>query len=117
MRHARLTFWLCLLALVFTASLVPAATVVTLPATGFGTGSATINAAANPGGTSYSGHFEYGSTTNYGTQSGDQPLGSGNGNVDFSQLVTGLTVGQIYHFRADISGLGTTLHGNDQAFI
>jgi microcystin-dependent protein len=44
-------------------------------------------------------------------------LGSGNGVVDFGQVVTELTVGQVYHFRADIAGLGTTLHGNDQAFI
>jgi microcystin-dependent protein len=117
MTFSRSRFWLCLLALIFTASLVSAATVATLPATGFGVGSATLNAVANPAGTSYSGHFEYGSTTNYGTQTGDEPLGNGNGIVDFSQPVTGLTVGRIYHFRADITTLGITLHGNDQAFF
>jgi microcystin-dependent protein len=104
--------------MVFTASRLPAATVTTLAATGFSAGSATLNAAATlSGGTSYFGHFEYGLTTNYGSQSGDQILGNGSGNVNFNQPVTWLASNQIYHFRADLVLLsGGTIKGNDLAF-
>jgi len=117
MIYLRLSFWLCFLALIFFARLVPAATLTTLPATGFSIGSATLNAVANPAGNSYLGRFEYGLTTNYGSQTGDQPLGSGNRNVNFSQPLTGLASNQIYHFRADLALLkGGTIYGNDEAF-
>ena len=120
MRDSRSRFWLCLLTLVFTATLVPAATVSTLPATGFSAGSAMFNAVANPVAVPplTSAISRAGFTTNYGSQTGDQLVGNGNNNIYFSQLVSGVTGGQIYHYRADILPLiGETMNGNDQAFF
>lgn len=119
MKTPRLHFCLYLLGFAFVAASARATTVTTLPATGFSAGSVTLNAAATlSGGTSYFGYFDYGLTTNYGSESGDQILGNGSGNVNFSQPVTGLASNQIYHFRADLVLLsGGTIKGNDQAFI
>ena len=88
MIYLRLSFWLCFLALIFFARLVPAATLTTLPATGFSIGSATLNAVANPAGNSYLGRFEYGLTTNYGCIGGYVALPATN----TAQTLTGLVV-------------------------
>ncbi len=116
MRTPRLRPRLYLLCFVFTAAFARAATVTTLPATAITVGSATLNAVANPGGTSYFGSFEYGITTNYGNSTTLQAL-SGGGNINFSQPVTGLAGGPTYHYRAKLTSsfFGTVL-GNDQTF-
>ena len=118
MTFLRLNFWLSLLALVFASSQLPAATVTTLPATGFSAGTAALNAMATlSGGSACFGYFEYGLTTNYSSETGQQFLGS-SGNVNFNQPVTGLASNQTYHFRADLIVLNVgTVMGNDQTFF
>ncbi len=111
----RLAWFLYLLCLAFSATALRGATVATLPATGITTSSATLNGFANAGGSFASGFFQYGTTTNYGTTTGSQSLGSGSTN--FSQVVTGLTGGQAYHFRAAINTVFSNIFGADQAFF
>ena len=118
MRKSHLPSGLYLLFFVFTATLTRAATVATSPATVITTNSATLNGVANPGGTSYSGYFQYGITTSYGNTTAQQSLGNGVNNVNFSQLITGLNPGQTYHCRAAITTVFfSTIYGNDQTFI
>jgi len=116
---SRLFFGLYLLAFVFTVRSADSATVTTLPATGLSLGSATLNATATLSGSSATfGYFEYGTTTNYGSSTGQQLLGSSPGNVNFNQPLTGLASNQIYHFRADIIVLNSgTVLGTDRTFI
>ena len=58
--------------------------------------------------------FEYGETTDYGNTVPDEP-DTLNGPGAFTADLTGLTPGQIYHFRAKAVGNGTT-YGSDQSF-
>ncbi len=54
----------------------------------------------------------------YGTRTSQQSLGSGANNINFNQLVTGLTGGQTYHFRADLMNSFTIVAtGTDQTFF
>jgi hypothetical protein len=57
----------------FAATLAGAATVTTLPATAIIGGTATLNGLGNPGRSSHSGYFEYGTTTSYGFSTTQQP--------------------------------------------
>src|SRR5579871_2461000 len=118
MRKSRLRSLLYLSCLTFTSIPAPAATVITLPATGITNNSATLNATANPTGISSFGHFEYGTTTNYGSLTSLQNLGSGSTPTNFSQVLTGLAGGTSYHFRAYLEvGLGLIIIANDQSFF
>jgi len=74
--------------------------VATLAATTVGTTNATLNGAANPAGADTQGYFEWGTTTSYGNVTPSQALGSGTGNTNFSRVITGLTSGVTYNFRA-----------------
>ncbi|HOX57255.1 MAG TPA: FG-GAP-like repeat-containing protein [Candidatus Paceibacterota bacterium] len=90
--------------------------VETLPATAVSADNATLNGVANPAGTNTSAWFEWGATTNYGSTTAPQPVGSGMGNVNFNQVLGGLSGGVVCHFRAAASNaLGVAL-GVDQSF-
>ncbi len=91
--------------------------VTTLPANGIGANSATLNATANPGGASSVGSFEYGATTNYGTTTATQSLGSGVTDTNFSQTLISLIGGTTYHYRADAARSVGSVAGNDQTFL
>jgi hypothetical protein len=118
MRNAWVTSVCCLWALAGAASFARAGTVITLPPSGITTNSVTLNGVANPSGTTYFGYFQYGTTTNYGSTTASQPLGGGNSNTNFSQLVSGLMGGQLYHYRAAINSLfSPSIFGNDAMFI
>jgi microcystin-dependent protein len=118
MRISHLRPCLSLLGCFFSAALLHAATVTTLPATNLTGNSATLNAVANPGGQFVFGYFEYGTTASYGTRTTEQNLGSGTSNTNFSQLVTGLSGPQTFHFRADVANVGLPLAtGADQTFF
>jgi T5SS/PEP-CTERM-associated repeat protein len=90
--------------------------VQTLPAGKPTQTSATLKGLANPGGVSASGWFEWGFTTNYGNFTPPQALGSGSGNTNFSEVLTGLTAGVTYHFRAVASNTFGIVFGSDQTF-
>src|SRR5271155_557684 len=111
----RYYFWMYFLAFVFTVRFADSATVTTLSASGFGPGASTLNAAATlSAGSANFGYFEYGLTTNYGSETGQQLLGSSSANVNFNQPLTGLASNQIYHFRADLIIVNAgNFYGND----
>ena len=63
--------------------------------------SATLNASINPNDQETTYHFEYGTTTAYGTvlPVPDADIGSGYGDVVVGQQLSGLTPGTTYHYR------------------
>jgi hypothetical protein len=92
--------------------------VVTTAASGVTSSAATLNGNVNPEGQSTTYHFEYGTTTSYGTTvpSPDGSAGSGTSAVNESFGLTGLTASTTYHYRLDATnGTGTT-NGSDQQF-
>jgi hypothetical protein len=103
----------------FTTSAGPQApAVVTTAASGVTSSAATLNGNVNPKGQSTTYHFEYGTTTSYGTTvpSPDGSAGSGTSAVNESFGLTGLTASTTYHYRLDATnGTGTT-NGSDQQF-
>jgi hypothetical protein len=62
--------------------------------------SALLTSAVNPQGQATTMHFEYGSTTAYGTRTPEHPVGAGSTPVSFSATITGLLPGHTYHYRA-----------------
>ncbi|MBA7596698.1 hypothetical protein ES703_03682 [subsurface metagenome] len=80
--------------------------------------SATLNGTVNPNGSSTTYYFEYGITTNYGSQTPDPPgsVGSGTSNVSVSAPVLELTPNTTYHFRLVASNIGGVDEGNDTTF-
>ena len=103
----------------FTVSAAPQApAVVTTAPSGVTSSAATLNGTVNPEGQSTTYHFEYGTTTSYGTTipSPDGSAGSGTSAVNESSGLTGLTASTTYHYRLDATnGTGTT-NGSDQQF-
>ena len=91
---------------------------VTTPPSGVTSSAATLNGNVNPEGQTTTYHFEYGTTTSYGTTipSPDGSAGSGTSAVNESSSLTGLTASTTYHYRLDATnGTGTT-NGSDQQF-
>jgi DNA-binding beta-propeller fold protein YncE len=79
---------------------------------------AILNGQVNPEGSDTTFHFEYGTTTAYGTSAPvpDGDLGGGSSDQVASTTISGLSPGTTYHFRLVAhNGLGTT-DGPDFAF-
>jgi len=77
---------------------------------------ATLNGTVNPNGLATNYHFEYGTSTSYGTNTSTLSAGSGSSNVVVSSNITGLTSGVPVHFRlVAVNSEGTT-NGNDLLF-
>jgi hypothetical protein len=87
----------------------------TLPASAVTEAAATLNGVATPGGVSASGWFEWGLSTNHGNVTPAQALGS-TGTTNFSQTLTGLPFGTVFHFRAVGSNNFGIDYGSDQTF-
>jgi hypothetical protein len=98
--------------------LPPPPGVVTEPASSITETSATLEATVNPKGTTVSDcHFEWGTTTSYGSSVACSALpGSGTSPVAVSASITGLSVTTTYHFRISATNAGGTSMGSDQAF-
>ncbi|HEY5288082.1 MAG TPA: fibronectin type III domain-containing protein [Solirubrobacteraceae bacterium] len=64
-----------------------------------GTEEATFSGTVNPHGTNVAYYFEYGLTSGYGTNTAQVSAGSGNGDVEADQSVTGLAPSTTYHYR------------------
>jgi len=78
--------------------------------------SATVSGTVNPNGTDTSYHFEYGTTTSYGSNTPSTSAGAGTTDVPVSADLTGLTPSTTYHYRlVAVSSAGTT-PGADQTF-
>ncbi len=88
------------------------------PTSGIGHTEATINAKINPDQLATGYHFEYGETTGYGSEipSGGASIGSGGTPVPVSASLTGLKLGQTYHYRVIASNTVGTTTGPDQTF-
>jgi hypothetical protein len=80
---------------------------------------ATLNGSVNPRGsnnTTY--HFDYGTTTAYGSATLDATADVGQDHVPVAAELTGLAPGTTYHFRVSAeNGTGGVQHGADQTFI
>ena len=79
---------------------------------------AEIHAQINPRGADTTYHFEYGTTSNYGTSvpSPAQDIGSAYGAQEVSVALTGLEVGATYHFRVVAENVYGRSVSEDQEF-
>jgi hypothetical protein len=77
---------------------------------------ATLSGTVNPSGQSTSYHFEYGTTTAYGTQTSPADVGSGSTPVGVHQAILGLTPNTTYHYRLVAASSAGTTNGTDQTF-
>jgi hypothetical protein len=81
---------------------------------------ATLHAGINPDGGDTTYHFEYGTTTGYGTSVPvpDADIGSGSTDVAVSQQLTGLAPATTYHFRVvAVNPLGPPTDGPDHMLL
>ena len=78
---------------------------------------AQLNGTLNPNSSPTSYHFEYGTTTGYGSSTASTDAGAGAGDQSVTADLTGLVAGTTYHFRlvAD-NGTGGVQHGADTTF-
>jgi phosphodiesterase/alkaline phosphatase D-like protein len=90
--------------------------VVTQAASSVSTSGATLNGSVNPNRLSTTYHFEYGTTTSYGSSSATTSAGSGSGDVPVSANLGGLSQGTTYHFRLVATNAAGTTLGSDQTF-
>jgi hypothetical protein len=91
--------------------------VVTGAATTITTDSATLNGSVNPGALSTSYHFEYGTSTAYGTSTSIQSAGNGSSDVPVSaDLAAVLQPNTAYHVRLVATNTKGTVNGIDQVF-
>jgi hypothetical protein len=82
--------------------------------------SATLRGAFDPDGDVTTYHFEYGLTSVYGSQTSEEPGGSGTGELEVEQSLSSLPSGRTFHYRivaTNVSGTpsGTTF-GPDMTF-
>ena len=87
--------------------------VTTTAATTITTSSATLNGTVNPNGVATTYHFEWGTTTSYGTSSTTISAGSGSTVVNVSANISSLAAGAIYHFRVVAANSNGTTYGGD----
>lgn len=79
--------------------------------------SATLTGEVNPRGAPLTYHFEYGTTTGYGTSTAEQSGGAGSASEPVSATVSGLTAGTVYHYRIVATGPAGTVYGDDEQFF
>lgn len=100
-----------------TASAAPVApTATTNNAVAVSTAAETILGTVNPNGSNTKYHFEYGTTTAYGSSTGIQDAGSGASPVGEAVTLNHLTPGTVYHYRIVATNAGGTVDGADQTF-
>src|SRR6266550_4491000 len=95
--------------LVVGSATAAAPSVATGPVTASGQTSATVTGSVNPNGLSTTWYFQYGMSTNYGSQTGSSNAGSGTTSTSVSSTLAGLSPGTTYHYRlVATNGSGTT---------
>ena len=78
--------------------------------------SATLNGTVNPNGSATTAEFQYGATTSYGSNTGNQSLGSGTSVVPVTAGLTSLTPFTTYHYRISATNSADTSNGADRTF-
>ena len=97
----------------------PGPTVVTGPASAVGTTSATLAGTVNPNGQATTYHFEFGTSTSYGSRAPAPPdpsAGSSSTSQALSANLTGLSTGTTYHYRLVATNASGTEYGSDRTF-
>jgi sugar lactone lactonase YvrE len=89
--------------------------VTTNPATNVASSSATLNGTVDPHGLTTSVHFQYGTTTSYGSTTASQSK-SGNTYQSVSANISGLAASTTYHFRIVANNGSGTANGADRTF-
>ena len=84
--------------------------------TSVGPATGTLTGTVNPNGQATTWYFEYGTSTSYGTRTGNVSAGSGTGNTAASASVSGLTPGATYHYRLVATNSAGTARGADGIF-
>src|SRR5665213_1942648 len=115
----------CVSALAVTLALVFASTVLasTIPtvttgaASAITTHSAVLNATVYPNGSSTTYAFQYGTTTNYGSQTSTRSVGSGSTSVAVQVTISNLVAGATYHYRVVATNPIGTAAGADATFV
>jgi hypothetical protein len=99
----------------FTTPALPVAQ--TDPATAVQFASATLNGSVNPKGVAVTDcHFDYGTTTAYGSSIPCNAAPSGSTNIPVGATATGLAASTLYHFRVVLTTGAGTANGLDQTF-
>src|SRR5206468_4970112 len=93
----------------------PANPIVTTNASNITSSSATLNGTVNPGGLSTSVHFQYGTTTSYGSSTATQSY-NGSTTQNVTANITGLSPSTVYHFRLVGTNSHGTSYGSDKTF-
>src|SRR5438093_143728 len=91
----------------------PSAT--TNPATNFASYSAILNGTVNPHGLTTTVHFQYGTTTGYGSTTANQTF-TGNTTRSVAANIGGLSPSTTYHFRIVATNSTGTTYGSDRTF-
>ncbi|MCX6303622.1 MAG: T9SS type A sorting domain-containing protein [Bacteroidetes bacterium] len=78
---------------------------------------ATLNGSVNPHGVATTYHFEYGTTTAYGSVTPTISAGAGSAAVNVSANITGLSGGATYHFRLVAVNSNGTSNSSELTFI
>lgn len=94
----------------------PPPAVVTLAASELTAGSARLRGTVNPGGAATTAWFQWGTTTNYGSETLATNLSATNVDVAVSQLLTLLPSGNTFHCRAVASNQAGVRYGGDVTF-
>lgn len=90
--------------------------VTTQPATSVAETTATLNGKVNPNGLETKIHFEYGTTTSYGSKTAEVSVGSGTTTLEKAQGLSGLKANTLYHFRIVASNADGSSQGIDRTF-
>ena len=92
-------------------------TATTLEASGAGTAFATLaGLARNPDLAEASAYFQYGTSTAYGRQTGEQTIEATAAGAPYSAVLNGLAAHMTYHFRAVVTNATGVSFGADQTF-
>jgi phosphodiesterase/alkaline phosphatase D-like protein len=81
-----------------------------------GTGGETLNGKVNPERLATTYHFEYGTTTSYGSTSPSGSAGTGGTAVSVNTLLSGLVAGTTYHYALVATNAAGTTVGADRTF-
>ena len=87
----------------------------TNPATNVASYSATLNGTVNPHGLTTTVHFQYGTTTGYGSTTANQAF-TGSTTRSVAANISGLSPSTTYHFRIVASNSAGTTYGSDRTF-